>query len=165
KKPSSRAYSGAVAGAHSFLNTVTMARMKPPIRPPQTYRPPVMFRSPVAASTVMSTLLQAKAAVITASTSSVAVLPIVPFRVIAPLAARETTVPLPRSRKVDSFRTGLPLRMGMDPQERCSGRGYEDTGQTVSRPLQGERRHAAGQAPGDGAKGGTRTPTPCGTGT
>src|SRR3546814_10622984 len=62
-------------------------------------------------SGVIATLLQAKAAVITASTSRIAVLPTVPFRVIAPPAARETTVPLPRSRKVESFRAGLPLRM------------------------------------------------------
>src|SRR5690606_38176092 len=117
KKPSSSAYRGAVAGDHSFLNTVTMARTKPPIRPPQTYRPPVM------PSAVISTLLQAKAAVITASTSSVAVLPMVPLRVIAPSAARETTVPLPRSRKVDSFRTGLPLRiMEVGPRKKGSGR-------------------------------------------
>src|SRR3546814_15971384 len=60
----------------------------------------------------IATLLRAKAAVITASTSRIAVLQTVPFRVIAPPAARETTVPLPRSRKVESFRAGLPLRMG-----------------------------------------------------
>src|SRR3546814_345831 len=63
-------------------------------------------------SGVIATLLHAKAAVITARTSRIAVLPTVPFRVIAPPAARETTVPLPRSRKVESFRAGLPLRMG-----------------------------------------------------
>ena len=31
KKPSTSAYSGAVTGAHFFLKTVTIARMKPPI--------------------------------------------------------------------------------------------------------------------------------------
>src|SRR3546814_11281205 len=82
KRPSTSAYMGAVTGAHSFLKIVTIARMKPPIRPPHPYRPPVM------PSGVIATLLQAKAAVITASTSRIAVLPTVPFRVIAPPAAQ-----------------------------------------------------------------------------
>src|SRR3546814_2220829 len=98
KRPSTSAYMGAVTGAHSFLKIVTIARMKPPIRPPHTYRPPVM------PSGVIATLLQAKAAVITASTSRIAVLPNVPFRVIAPPAAREKTVPTPGSKEVESFR-------------------------------------------------------------
>ena len=34
KKPSTSAYSGAVTGDQVFLNTVTMARMKPPMAPP-----------------------------------------------------------------------------------------------------------------------------------
>src|SRR3546814_13423656 len=42
----------------------------------------------------------------------IALLPTGACRVIAPPAALETTVPLPRSRKVESFRAGLPLRMG-----------------------------------------------------
>src|SRR3546814_5611120 len=42
---------------------------------------------------------------------------------------------------------------------------YEDTGQTVSRPLQGERCRLREGPRRGGAKGGTRTPTPCGTGT
>src|SRR5690606_1090097 len=111
-----------------------------------------------------STLLQAKAAVTRASTSNVAVLPMVPFRVIAPPAARETTVPLPRSRKVDSFRTGLPLRMEMDPRERfqvkdmrIQGKRFQDRCKVNGNPTGGDAR--------GGAKGGTRTPTPCGTGT
>jgi hypothetical protein len=36
KKPSTRAYMGAVTGDHAFLNTVTMAMTKPPMAPPQT---------------------------------------------------------------------------------------------------------------------------------
>src|SRR3546814_11612385 len=99
---------GAVTGAHSFLKIVTIARMKPPIRPPQTYRPPTM------PSGVISTLFQANAAVITASTSRIAVLPPVPFRVIAPPAARAPTVPLQRSRQVGSFSAGLPLPMEIE---------------------------------------------------
>src|SRR5690606_18145106 len=61
----------------------------------------------------------------------------------------ETTVPLPRSRKVDSFRTGLPLRiMEVGPRKKGSGREYEDTGQMVSRPLQGERPPRGGSGRG-----------------
>src|SRR3546814_13323773 len=100
KRPSTSAYMGAVTGAHSFLKIVTIARMKPPIRPPQTYRPPTM------PSGVISTLFQANAAVITASTSRIAVLPTVPFRVLAPPAARETAVPRPRQGKVESGTAG-----------------------------------------------------------
>ncbi|GHA69592.1 hypothetical protein GCM10007067_01940 [Lysobacter bugurensis] len=44
-------------------------------------------------------------------TSSSPVLLTVPLSVIAP-ASRRTTAPLPRSRKVESFKAGLPLRMG-----------------------------------------------------
>src|SRR3546814_18703459 len=84
-------------------------------------------------SGVIATLLHAKAAVITARTSRIAVLPTVPFRVIAPPAARETTVPLPRSRKVESFRAGLQLRMGcvlarvclFRPDMRIQGKRFE----------------------------------------
>ncbi len=37
KKPSTRAYIGAVTGDHSFLNTVTSARISPPTAPPMVY--------------------------------------------------------------------------------------------------------------------------------
>src|SRR3546814_13245272 len=95
-------------------------------------------------SGVIATLLHAKAAVITARTSRIAVLPTVPFRVIAPPAARETTVPLPRSRKVESFRAGLPLRLGCVLARMWLSRTrYEDKGQKVSKPLQGARSRGA----------------------
>src|SRR5690606_33454236 len=101
--PSSTAYSGAVTGDHSFLNTVTSATTRPPIRPPQTKgirpsMPPVKNR------------LQVYIAAASVSTSRNAVLLTVPFRVMAP-ASRRTTAPVPRSRKVDSESAGLPLRM------------------------------------------------------
>src|SRR5690606_11476743 len=53
---------------------------------------------------------QAKAPVIVASSSSRPVLLAVPLSVMT-WSGRETTVPLPRSRKVDSLRVGFPLRM------------------------------------------------------
>src|SRR5690606_30241063 len=95
--------SGAVTGDHSFLNTVTSATTRPPIKPPQTKgirpsMPPVKNR------------LQVYIAAASVSTSRNAVLLTVPFRVMAP-ASRRTTVPVPRSRKVDSESAGLPLRM------------------------------------------------------
>src|SRR3546814_14654996 len=106
KRPSTSAYMGAVTGAHSFLKIVTIARMKPPIRPPHTYRPPVM------PSGVIATLLQAKAAVITASTSRIAVLLTVPFRVIQPPAARGPTVRPPQARPAESYGDGWAHRLG-----------------------------------------------------
>src|SRR3546814_20032692 len=93
KRPSTSAYMGAVTGAHSFLRIVTIARMKPPIRPPHTYRPPVM------PSGVIATLLQAKAAVITASTRRTEVLPPGQVRVLTPPAAAGPTVPRPGVRE------------------------------------------------------------------
>ena len=59
---------------------------------------------------VTTDCVHAKAAVSTDSSNRMPVLLTVPFSVIAP-ASRETTVPLPRSRKVDSFSAGLPLRI------------------------------------------------------
>src|SRR3546814_11583488 len=58
KRPSTSAYMVAVTGAHSFLTIVTIARMKPPVRPPHTYTPPVT------PSAVIATFLQSHAAVI-----------------------------------------------------------------------------------------------------
>src|SRR5690606_20319548 len=107
KKPSTSAYSGAVTGAHVFLNTVTMARMKPPIRPPHMYTEKPGAISPPG----VNAWLHANAAVRTVSNSRNAVLLTVPLMVIVPAPSRVTTVPLPRSRKVESERTGLPLRM------------------------------------------------------
>src|SRR5690606_7791480 len=65
---------------------------------------------PVTPYSVTCTCDQAKEAVSTASSSRMPVLLTVPLRVIAP-PSRDTTVPLPRSRKVDSLSAGLPLRM------------------------------------------------------
>src|SRR5690606_15853889 len=73
--------------------------------------------------------LQAKAAVSMVSNSRKAVLPTVPLMVIAP-ASRDTTVPLPRSRKVESDRTGLPLRIGFPP-----GVGVRMPGRRIHGPV------------------------------
>src|SRR3546814_19562559 len=89
KRPSTSAYMGAVTGAHSCLKIVTIARMKPPIRPPHPKRPPVM------PSGVLATLLHPKAAVINARTRRLAVFPTMPSREIAPPVASETPVTLP----------------------------------------------------------------------
>src|SRR3546814_13775549 len=78
KRPSTSAYIGAVTGAHSFLKIVTIARMKPPIRPPHTYRQPVMLY------VVIATLLKAQAEVLTATTSTSAVLQTVQYRLHPP---------------------------------------------------------------------------------
>src|SRR5690606_23562944 len=53
---------------------------------------------------------QANAPVIVASSRSRPVLLAVPLSVMT-WSGRDTTVPLPRSRKVDSLRAGFPLRM------------------------------------------------------
>src|SRR5690606_37944310 len=55
-------------------------------------------------------LLQVNMAPARVNTSRKAVLLTVPFRLMAPASWR-TTVPVPRSRKVDSLSAGLPLRM------------------------------------------------------
>src|SRR5690606_29725713 len=92
----------------------------------------------------------AKVPVTTASSRSRPVLLTVPLRVIAP-PSRDTTVPLPRSRKVDSLRAGFPLRIrfrsvdGLD----CPGgyrlRGHGSATVQAWRPGGGRRgRSAAG---------------------
>src|SRR5690606_40132258 len=106
KKPATSAYSGAVTGDHSFLNAVTMAITNPPIAPPQTYTP----KPGAGVPSGPSAWFQANAAVSTVNSSRKPVLLTVPLRLIAS-PSRETTAPLPRSRKVDSLSTGLPLRM------------------------------------------------------
>src|SRR3546814_12390463 len=73
--------------------------------------------------------------------------------------ARETTVPMPRSGNVESVRAGLPLRRVLVLARRCLSRArYEDTGQTYSRPLQGERPRGAEPARWVVRKGGLEPP-------
>src|SRR5690606_32090470 len=119
KKPSTSAYSGAVTGDHSFLNAVTMAITNPPIAPPHTYTP----KPGAGVPSGPSAWFQANAAVSTVNSSRKPVLLTVPLMHIAS-PSRETTAPLPRSRKVDSFSTGLPLRMDACP---LYGAGVQDT--------------------------------------
>src|SRR5690606_4099229 len=105
-KPSTSAYRGAVTGDHSFLKMVTSASMKPPMAPPHMYTAKPGAGNPSAPRA----WFHANAAVRTVSSSRQPVLLTVPLRVIVS-PARDTTEPLPRSRKVDSFSAGLPLRM------------------------------------------------------
>src|SRR5690606_19871951 len=103
-RPSTTAYAGALIGDHSFLKIVTSASTSPPIRPPHMYG---------AAPTIpagVETWLHVNAALNTHSNSSMPVLLTVPLRVMT-LPSSRTMAPLPRSRKVDSLRAGLPLRI------------------------------------------------------
>src|SRR5690606_27006758 len=107
-------------------------------------------------SGVISTWFQANAAVITASTSRMPVLLTAPFRVIAP-SVRETTAPLPRSRKVDSFRAGLPLRMSVlngcvELDMRIQGKRFQ------GRPAGDAGTRRPGGRPGMVRKGGLEPP-------
>src|SRR5690606_27788230 len=85
---------------------------------------------------------QANAAVSTVNSSRMPVLLTVPLRVMTS-PSRVTTAPLPRSRKVDSLSTGLPLRMGR--LFRWIGSGLRIHG---SPPARGGRVDSARRAPG-----------------
>ncbi|KAG1171049.1 hypothetical protein G6F35_017131 [Rhizopus arrhizus] len=85
---------------------VISASTSPPIAPPIEYSLAAPMTSPYS----LTDWFQAKAAVSTASSSRMPVLLAVPLRVIT-WPGLVTTEPLARSRKVDSERAGLPLRM------------------------------------------------------
>jgi len=104
KTPSTSAYNGAVTGAQVFLNTVTSARIRPPMAPPIISGPMVgRLSAPL-------NWPQLKAAPMMARISSRPVLLTVPLRVITSSPC-DTSAPLAASRKVFLLSAGLPLCM------------------------------------------------------
>src|SRR5690606_38478967 len=148
KKPWTSAYSGAVTGAQVFLNAVTRASTRPPIAPPQTYTE----KPGAGVPSGPKAWFQAKVAVSTMSSSRTPVLLTVPLSdIVSP--SRETTAPLPRSRKVDSLSTGLPLRM--DALFRWSWSRCQDTRAIAVRDLSAAVRVDTGRhAPDNGRSAG-----------
>ena len=134
KNPWAIAYSGAVTGAQVFLKMVASAITKPDSAPPHTYSPIDGLTAPSAPKV----WCHEKAPVSTTSSSIRPVLLTVPLMVIVPVSPPVTTRPLPRSRKVDSWRAGLPLRMGT-----CSVYGWGQ-GYTAARGWAGRGRGRGG---------------------
>src|SRR5687768_4662858 len=103
-RPSSTAYNGAVKGAQVFLKIVTIATPNPPSAPTSTYG--IRLAVPADAKNRFHVYIAPTSERI----SRKAVRLTVPLSVITPSPA-VVTVPLPRSRKADAFKAGLPLRM------------------------------------------------------